>query len=152
MIRRRLLSSAFAGRKRVKSVAERRLVVTGGRNFSDASLVDRALGAVNKKHGIALLIEGEATGADSLCRDWAEARGIPVRKFPANWTDLSHPDAVIRSRRDGSKYDAKAGTRRNQQMIDEGKPDSAIAFPGGNGTADMVWRLGQSGVPVWDLR
>jgi hypothetical protein len=28
--------------------------------------------------------------------------------------------------------------RRNQQMLDEGRPDLVVAFPGGAGTANMV--------------
>lgn len=127
-------------------------MVTGGRKFADTALIDRALSAVQRKHGIAALIEGEATGADKLSKKWAERNGVPVVPFPAKWTDLSHPDAVIRTRGDGTKYDARAGTRRNQQMIDEGAPDAAVAFPGGTGTADMVERLDKARVPTWDLR
>ena len=132
-------------------MAEKRIVVTGGRKFADAALVDKALGAIHRKHGISALIEGEASGADSLCRDWAESKGIPVCKFPAQWTDLSNPDAIIRTRRGGGQYDARAGGRRNQQMIDEGRPDAGVAFPGGTGTADMVRRMERAGIPVWNL-
>jgi len=32
----------------------------------------------------------------------------------------------------------KAGPLRNQRMLDEGKPDLVVAFPGGGGTKDMV--------------
>jgi predicted polyphosphate/ATP-dependent NAD kinase len=28
------------------------------------------------------------------------------------------------------------------------KPDLVVAFPGGDGTADMVWRAEAAGVPV----
>jgi len=128
-----------------------RVVVTGGRDFADASLVERALSAVHRKHGIAVLIEGEATGADTLSKLWAERNGVEVAPYPAKWTDLSHPDAVIRKRRDGTQYDAKAGGRRNQQMIEHGKPSVAVAFPGGTGTADMVRKLKKAAIPVWDL-
>ena len=34
-------------------------------------------------------------------------------------------------------------------MIDVGKPDAVIAFPGGRGTADMVQRANQAGIPVF---
>jgi predicted Rossmann-fold nucleotide-binding protein len=37
---------------------------------------------------------------------------------------------------------------RNQQMIDDGKPDVVIAFPGGSGTADMIRRAEAAGVKV----
>ena len=40
----------------------------------------------------------------------------------------------------------KAGPIRNQRMLDDGKPDLGIAFPGGRGTADMVRRAREAGV------
>lgn len=113
-----------------------RLVVTGGRNFDDAVRVSFALSAVHRKHGITLLIEGGARGADRLCAEWAKRVGVPCKTFPADW----------------GGHGKAAGHLRNQQMIDEGKPDAAVAFPGGRGTADMVRRINKAGIPLWDLR
>ena len=45
-----------------------------------------------------------------------------------------------------------AGPARNQRMLDEGKPDAGIAFPGGPGTADMTRRLKEAGIPVWEIK
>jgi hypothetical protein len=39
---------------------------------------------------------------------------------------------------DWNRLGPGAGHIRNQRMIDEGKPDAAVAFPGGTGTADMA--------------
>lgn len=36
-------------------------------------------------------------------------------------------------------------------MIDEGKPDYALVFPGGYGTADMRARLVVAGIPFEDV-
>ena len=82
---------------------------------------------------------------------WAVSQDVPVRAMPADWSDLSHPGAVIRTSRYG-QYDARAGHRRNQSMLDEAAPDYAIAFPGGTGTADMVRRIIAARLPLWDLR
>ena len=46
-------------------------------------------------------------------------------------------------------YGRRAGPIRNQEMIDEGKPDGVVAFPGGKGTADMVRRAEAAGLKVW---
>ena len=35
-----------------------------------------------------------------------------------------------------------------QIMLDEGKPDLVVAFPGGRGTADMIRKAEGAGVPV----
>jgi hypothetical protein len=110
-----------------------RIVVTGGREYDDLAAIDRALTVVHRKHGIDVLIQGGARGADRFCGDWATAHGIPVEGYPADW----------------ETHGKKAGVLRNQQMIDEGKPDAAVAFPGGRGTADMVARLERSGIPTW---
>lgn len=78
------------------------------------------------------IISGMATGADTFAAEWARRFLFPLHEFPANW------------RKDGRA----AGPIRNQRMIDEGKPDVVIAFPGGRGTADMVSRAEKSGIKV----
>ena len=40
---------------------------------------------------------------------------------------------------------------RNQRMLDEGKPDLVVAFPGGGGTKDMVRRAVKAGVPIHEV-
>lgn len=140
-----------------------RVLVCGGRKFDDRELF---LSVMNRWRAnytypydpcgksaecFMQIIAGEATGADALAKRYAEVMGLKYHPFPADWTDLSHPDAVIKTRRDGTKYDAKAGSRRNQRMLDEGKPGLVIAFPGGTGTADMVRRAKRAGVPVVEI-
>jgi len=114
----------------------KRILVTGGRTFSDAAKVATALAAIHRKHGIAAIIQGGADGADRLCAEWAWNNGIPVGTYNADWR--AHGKA--------------AGPMRNQRMIDDGKPDAAVAFAGGSGTADMVRRIKAADVPLWDLR
>lgn len=129
-----------------------RLLVTGGRDYRDRGHVYRVLDAVHAKVTVSTLIHGAATGADSLAAKWAEERGVRAESFPADWTDTDRPGAIIRKRKDGTLYDALAGHVRNQRMIDEGKPDGVVAFPGGTGTADMVDRARKAELKVWDLR
>jgi len=124
-----------------------RLVVTGGRDYSDTERAFAALDDLHARHPISVLIEGEADGLDKRARVWAVRRGITVELYPAPWDDIDHPEAMVRRRRDGKLYDANAGPRRNQQMIDEGRPDYGLVFPGGAGTADMRRRLIAAGVP-----
>jgi hypothetical protein len=33
-------------------------------------------------------------------------------------------------------------------MLDEGRPDLVLAFPGGRGTADLIARAREAGIPV----
>lgn len=123
-----------------------RVLVCGGRDFDDVDLVYAELDRAHAIDPISHLICGAAKGADAIALMWADERGVTPLPFPADWFDLSHPDAVIRTMRDGRKYDAKAGPRRNQKMLDEAKPDRVIAFEGDSGTADMVRRAKAAGV------
>lgn len=128
-----------------------RVVVFGGRDFSDQRLMDETLDSFHADIGIAMLIEGEANGADKRAAHWARRRGVPVEPYPADWDDITHADARPARSAGGKMYDAAAGGRRNQQMIDEGRPDCGIAFKGGSGTADMKDRCELAGVPVFDI-
>ena len=128
------------------------VVVTGGRNFSDESLVRWALDSLHLTFTIRLLIHGDATGADRLCASWATSNDVACRPMPANWSDVSVPDAVIRYRRNGTPYNVLAGFQRNQEMIDIAGPNYAVAFPGGKGTDDMCKRINQARILLWDLR
>jgi len=63
---------------------------------------------------------------------WARIKEVAVQVFPADWE--THGKA--------------AGPIRNQRMLDEGRPDLVVAFPGGRGTSDMVARAKRAGVEV----
>lgn len=101
-----------------------RLLVCGGRNFSNEEEVFKALDQINAKTPVSLLIQGGAKGADMLARAWALSSDIACDTYPAEW----------------AKHGPAAGPIRNQAMIDDGKPDLVVAFSGGRGTADMVRR------------
>jgi hypothetical protein len=109
-----------------------KVLACGGRDFDDREAVYAYLDALNSEQAISELIEGGARGADTLAGDWADERGISHRIFEANW----------------DKYRAAAGPIRNKQMLDEGKPDLVVAFPGGKGTANMMMQSRDAGVEV----
>jgi len=97
--------------------AKRRVLVCGGRDYSDAEYMALVLKAADP----GVIIHGAAKGADTLAGKWAHDHGVPVEEFPADW----------------EKHGLQAGPLRNLQMLTEGKPDLVIAFPGGKGTAHM---------------
>ena len=125
-----------------------RVLICGGRNWNHRQMTFRKLDALHRIYNFATVIHGAASGADSLGGAWAKARGIPVNEYPANWRPR-RPDGT----RDPSfgSYDRAAGFKRNQQMIDEGHPDLVIAFPGTNGTADMIKRSQKAAITVVNL-
>lgn len=109
-----------------------RLLVTGGRDFTDAKFVNEALDTLSVRHRVDVLIHGDASGADRLADNWARAAGIPRLPFPADWV-LHGP---------------RAGNRRNFLMLEEGEPEMVLAFPGHAGTADMITKARDRGIPV----
>lgn len=109
-----------------------KLLVCGGRDYTDEREAFRVLDSIRLEHPVSMVIQGGARGADFLGRTWAERRLIPFAEYPADW----------------NRHGKGAGPRRNQQMLDDGKPDLVVAFHGGVGTADMVRRAIDGGVPV----
>jgi predicted Rossmann-fold nucleotide-binding protein len=110
-----------------------RFLVCGGRDFDDAQAVNRALDALHVKRGITCIVEGGAPGADTHARIWAQANGVDVRTFYADW----------------GTHGRRAGPLRNARMLEEGRPDGVVAFPGGRGTADMIRQAMTAGLKVW---
>lgn len=105
-----------------------RVVVTGGREYADAATVDREMQKIMRSaNGRKIVfINGGAPGLDTLVKDWCAEHGVPCITMFAPWK---------------SHYAKRAGTVRNQWMIDFGLPTYGVVFPGGRGTADMHQRL-----------
>jgi len=112
--------------------AKPRVLICGDRGWRDYQKIYDAL---KKLMPVALVIEGEAQGADRLGRAAAEQLGVPVLKFPADWT----------------RYGRAAGSIRNEQQLREGQPTYWLAFhpdlENSKGTGDMVRRLRKAGIP-----
>ena len=108
-----------------------RIIVTGGRTYNDVELIARTLMTQTTCEDV--IIHGGAMGLDHYASQWAKEHGREVVEYKAEWL----------------RYGRSAGPRRNQRMLDDGKPDCVIAFPGGVGTADMVSRAVKAGVPVF---
>lgn len=105
-----------------------RVLACGGRTFDQWRTVATALDALGE---VTVLMQGGAGGADALAVKWADTRNVPVITFPANW-----------------RRGRAGGPLRNAFMIAEGRPDVVVAFPGGPGTADMVRRASEAGIPI----
>lgn len=123
-----------------------RVLVTGGRLFgvqrSQRHLVEAALQSTLEAEADRLgseddeiefiVIQGGANGADKAARDWAVKNGHVSLTFDAPW----------------GHYGSSAGPIRNGWMLQYGKPDLVLAFPGGLGTANMVSQAEAAKVPV----
>lgn len=110
-----------------------KILVCGGRAFTNYQLVhDTLLPYIDWDTTI---IEGGANGADKCASIFASFYNVHHQQYKAEW----------------SKYGKSAGYRRNIQMLEAGKPDLVIAFPGGKGTTNMVEIARKAGVKVIEI-
>ena len=111
------------------------VLICGSRDWSDREAVRSWLSKL-QDWGYGTVIHGDCRGADMIADEEARAMGFVVIPFPARW----------------KKHGRAAGPVRNQQMINEGKPDLVMYFHAdldqSKGTADMVERAEKHGVPV----
>lgn len=112
---------------------DRRIIVAGSRTFSDYELLSKRLEkliAADRER--VEIVCGEAKGADSLGRRYAQEHEIPIRSFPADWKN----------------YGKSAGMVRNQKMANYG--NELIAFWDGRsaGTRNMIRLAKEKGMPV----
>lgn len=128
-----------------------RVLVTGPREWREWNTVKRAcyeMSAVCAGRETVTLIEGEAQGADTMFRIFAERLGWTIEPYRADW----YP---------GGTLDLRAGHKRNQKMVDSGADVClALIMPcqkktcrkpkphGTHGTADCIARAERAGIPV----
>jgi len=112
-----------------------RILVCGGRDYANASLVASVL------YDLApvLVIHGAAPGADRLADVAARRLGVQVLPFPV-------------SKDDWKAQGRAAGPLRNRRMLLDGRPQLVVAFPGGRGTADMTSQAELAKVAVLRVR
>lgn len=96
-----------------------RALVCGGRDYAGRYTVHSVLA----EYGIRELCHGAAPGADTLAGEWAiMIARIKTVAYPADW----------------DTFGKAAGPIRNRWMLEDFRPNLVIAFPGGQGTANMV--------------
>lgn len=106
-----------------KFPARGRLLVCGGRDYTDFKNISNTLDEFNRRVFIIdVLIHGNALGADTLADVWAQGCGRKSERYPVD------------------------------QLLAEGRPHAVLAFPGGRGTQAVIDRALASGIPVIQSR
>lgn len=110
-----------------------RILICGDRNWTDFKMIEDYIITLPKD---TVIIEGDCRGVDKISGYLARKHGLEVIAVPAKW----------------ELYGNKAGPIRNQEMIDEYKPDRVVAFHNdlahSKGTKNMVNLALQQGIPV----
>lgn len=116
-----------------------RALICGSRTWDKPIPIDMVVGGLAAVYGPSnvTVIHGAARGADSMAASAAHRHGVGCEDYPANW--------------DG--HGKAAGPKRNQKMLEVGKPEVVFAFTDdlatSRGTADMVRRARAAGLPVY---
>lgn len=101
-------------------------------SYLDSRYIAAPLNTDNPYYHDMVIIQGGAKGADFLAKCWAKEKAVPCEEYPADWS-----------------LGKQAGIIRNKRMLEEGKPDLVLAFPGGKGTANMIWQAVDAGIEVY---
>lgn len=113
-----------------------KLIVAGGRDFTNTQLCHKSIVDFMKIYGIELseleLVSGMAKGADTCAIELSNKYKIPLAEFPANW----------------DKHGKGAGYVRNSYMRDYA--DCLLAFWDfkSKGTKNMIDIMIKAGKPV----
>lgn len=114
--------------------------VCGGREFSDRKPMVEVIRFLHQFYGADLrVMHGDQRGADKMAGGIAEDLGIPVKPFPADWDHLGKAAGGIRN---GQMVEYMEMCRRKQHTV------QVVAFPGNDGTRDMIRRSIRAGIDV----
>lgn len=92
-----------------------KIVVTGGRNFTDGERIAADVRALRGMMKLERLAHGDAPGADRLAHQAGLAAGVEVVKYPVD-------------RKIDGRWPA-AGPRRNARMLEAERPELVLAYP-----------------------
>ena len=118
-----------------------RVIIAGGRDFvggeADQDAIEYCLHAIDP-NGDFEVVCGEAKGADTFGKRFAEGEGIPVKSFPVDW----------------DTHGRSAGPIRNAQMADYASEEGTgvlLAFWDGKsrGTKNMIGLAKKKGMRVF---
>ncbi len=109
-----------------------KLIIAGSRHYNNYEHVEHAVDIFLATTGITPteIVSGGARGVDALGERYAQERGIPLTRFPANWDE----------------HGRAAGPIRNAEMATYA--DVLVAFSsGGRGTENMIAQMATAGKP-----
>ena len=109
-----------------------KVIIAGGRDFDDYNLLHQTCEKMLVRQTDVEIVSGTARGADTLGEKYANEKGYPIKRFPANWNE----------------YGKSAGYKRNSEMAEYA--DALIAFWDGKskGTKHMIDLAKSNGLRV----
>ena len=111
-----------------------KVIIAGSRHLGQL-ITERAIGLA--PYVITEVVSGLARGPDTYGKYWADHAGIPVKPFPAEWTDKY------------GQYNKAAGIIRNTKMADYADALIAIWDGQSKGTLHMINDMVSKKKPVY---
>lgn len=109
-----------------------RVIIAGSRCFNDYEYLKKCMDFYLKNQKDVVVLCGEAHGADTLGKRYAQERGFSVLSFPADWR----------------RFGRAAGPVRNRAM--SAQADACVVFwvGGSPGSASMVAEARRAGLAL----
>ena len=118
-----------------------KVIIAGSRGFNDYKLLCEVMDTyLNDKMDDIEIVSGTAKGADKLGERYAEDRGYEIKRFRADWKNLTRPGAIIRENSFG-KYDCLAGHFRNGLMCEYSNAAVIFNFQNSKGSLDIEEKM-----------
>jgi hypothetical protein len=108
-----------------------RVIIAGSRSITAFGVVERAILSSPFSGKITEVISGTACGVDRLGERWAKENNIPIKLFPANW----------------SEHGKGAGRLRNSEMAMYADALIAVWDGESRGTRNMIEAMQRLGKP-----
>ena len=83
-----------------------KVIIAGGRTFKDFDLLCEKVDKILSRQDEVEIVSGTARGTDKLGERYAELRGYPVKRFPADWGTHGRAAGYIRNTEMGEYADA----------------------------------------------
>jgi hypothetical protein len=101
-----------------------KVIIAGGRDITDYATV--AMAMTEAGFAVTEVVSGTAAGVDRLGEEWAQRRGLPIKRFPAPWTEFGKAAGPIRNRQMAEYADALVAvwdgkSRGTKNMINQAR-------------------------------
>lgn len=123
-----------------------KLAIVGSTAFKDKNRLWFEVNELRKRYKIELIVSGEAPGADTLAKEYAKEKKIKYKGHKAQWEDMSLP-CLERENQHG-KYNALAGFKRNQLIVNDVDMVLAFRINFSPGTTDTINKAKKAGKVV----
>lgn len=110
-----------------------KVIIAGSRTIRKPEIVVAAIEASGFAPQITQVVSGGAGGPDTYGEQWAHARGLPIKRFLAEW----------------HRYGKRAGPLRNREMAAYSEALIAVHDGKSRGTANMIEEATKRGLKVF---